>query len=47
MYNGLMTPSSLYPLIYLSQIFVPYYSFLEDNILLTSMSSILNSFLFL
>ena len=31
---------------YLSEFFVPYYSFLGTNILLTSKSCILNSFLF-
>ena len=36
-----MTTSWLYPMKYLSKIFVPYGSFLKDCIVLTSMSSIL------
>ena len=36
-----MTSSSLYPMKYLSEFFVPYDSFLETNILLTSKSCIL------
>ena len=46
-YNGLMTPLSLYPIKYLDELYLPYCSFLETNILLTSISSILNIFLFL
>ena len=46
MHNGLMTSSSLYP-IKQCEFFIPYDSFLETSILLISMSSILNSFLFL
>ena len=42
-----MTSLSLYPIKYLSALFVSYGSFLETNILLTSISSILNIFLFL
>ena len=44
-HNGLMTPSWLYPMKYLSKLFVPYGSFLEDYIALTSMSSILVFFI--
>ena len=39
-----MTPSSFYSMKYLSEYFTPYESFLEINILLTSISSTLNSF---
>ena len=46
-YNGLMTPLSLYPIKYLDELCLPCCSFLETNILLTSISSILNIFLFL
>ena len=42
-----MTSLSLYPMKYLIDLFVPYGSFLETNIFLTSTPSILNSFLFL
>ena len=44
--NGLITLSSLYPKKYLNELCFPYCSFLETNILLTSISSILNIFLF-
>ena len=47
MHKGLMSPLSLYPTKYLIDLFVPYGSSLETNILLTSTSSILNGFLFL
>ena len=47
MENGLMTSLSLYPIKYLNEFFVPYGSYLEANILLTSVSSILVTFLFL
>ena len=40
-HNGLITSLSLYPIKYLKEFFVPYGSFLETNILLTSMSSVL------
>ena len=47
-YNGLIiTLLSLYPIKYLNELCLPYCSFLETNILLTSTSSILNIFLFL
>ena len=46
MRNGLIT-LSLYPIKYLNHFFVQYGSSLETNILLTSMSSILVTFLFL
>ena len=46
-YNGLITPLSLYPIKYLDELYLPYCSFLETNILLTSISSILNIFMFL
>ena len=39
-HNGLITSLSLYPIKYLNEFFVPYGSFLETNILLTSISSI-------
>ena len=39
-----MTSSSLYPINYLSEFFVPYDSSSETSILLISMSSILNTF---
>ena len=45
MYKGLMASLSLYPVKYLSDLFVPYGYFSETNILLASMSSILNIFL--
>ena len=41
-----MTLSSLYPIKYLSEFFVPYGSLLEINILLTLMSSILKFLVF-
>ena len=41
-----MTPSSLYPMKHLSEFFVPNGSFFETSILLTSMSHILDNFLF-
>ena len=47
MHNGLITSLLLYPKKYLNEFFVPYGSSLETNILLTSMSSILVTFLFL
>ena len=47
MHNDLMASSSLYPMKYLDEFFVPNDSFLETNILLTSKSYMLNSFLFL
>ena len=39
-----MSSLSLYPRKYLNEPYLPYGSFLETNILLTSMSSVLNSF---
>ena len=47
MHSGLITSSSSYPMKYLIDLFVPYGSFFEANILLLSMSSTLNTFLFL
>ena len=47
MHNGLIISLSLYPIKYLNEFFVPYGSFLETNILLTLMSSILFIFLYL
>ena len=47
MHNGLITSLSLYPIEYLNELFVPCGSSLESNILLTPMSSILVTFLFL
>ena len=44
MNKGLMTSLSLYLTKYLIDLFVPYGSLLETNILSTSMSSILNAF---
>ena len=46
MHNGLITSVLLYPIKYLNEFFVPYSSSLETNILLTSMLSILATFLF-
>ena len=46
-HNGLITSTSLYAIKYLSEFFEPYDSPLECNVLLTSMSSILITFLFL
>ena len=46
-YNGLTTLLSLYPIKYLNELCFLYCSFLDTNILLTSISSILNTFLFL
>ena len=43
-YNGLITPLSLYPIKYLDELYLPYCSILETNILLTSISSKLNTF---
>ena len=40
MHNGLITSSSLYPIKYLSEFFIPCDSFLETNILVTSESYI-------
>ena len=45
-YNGLITLLSLYPIKYLNELCLPYCSFLETNLLLTSISSILNIFCF-
>ena len=47
MHNGLITSLLLYPIKYLNEFFVPHGSSLETNILLTSVSSILVTFLFL
>ena len=44
MHSGLIR-SSLYPMKYLIDLFVPYGPLFETNILLTSVSSILNTFL--
>ena len=44
MHNGLITSLSLYLIKYLNEFFAPYGSSLETNILLTSMSSILVTF---
>ena len=41
-HNGLIISLSLYPVMYLSELYLPYHSFLETNILLTSISSIWN-----
>ena len=46
-HNGLITSLSLYPIKYLNEFLLPYDSFVETNILLTSMSSILFIALFL
>ena len=46
-YNGLITSLSLYPIKYLNELYSPCFSFLETNILLTSISFILDIFLFL
>ena len=46
-YNGLITSLLLYLIKYLNELYLPYCSFLDTNILLTSISSILNIFLFL
>ena len=46
MHNGPIT-LSLHPINYLNEFFVPYGSSLETNILLASMPSILDTFLFL
>ena len=46
-HNGLMISLSLYPIKYLREFFVPNDYFLEANILLTLMSSVLYIFLFL
>ena len=43
-YNGLITWLWLYPIKYLNELYLPYCSFLETNILLISISSILNIF---
>ena len=45
-HNGLITSLSLYPIKYINELFLPYGTFLETNILLTSISSMLNIFLF-
>ena len=47
MHNGLTTSLSSYSIKYLNEFFVPYGSSLKTNILLTSMSSILVTFLLL
>ena len=47
MHNDLIASLSLYPIKYSKEFFVPYGSSLEANILLTSMLSILITFLFL
>ena len=44
--NGLIISLSLYPIKYLNELFVPYGSSLETNILLALMSSILVTLLF-
>ena len=46
-YNGLITLLSLYPIKNLDELYLPNCSFLETNILLASISSVLNIFLFL
>ena len=46
MHNGLIISLSLYPIKYLNEFFVSYGSFLETNILLALMSSILFIFYF-
>ena len=43
-YNGLITLLSLYPIKYLNELCLPYCSFLKTNILLTSISFMLNIF---
>ena len=45
--NGLIISLSLYPIKYLNELFLPYNTFLETNILLRTIPSILNVFLFL
>ena len=40
-HNSLITSLSLYPIKYLRKFLLPYGSFLETNILLTSLSSVL------
>ena len=47
MHNGMIASSSLYPIKYLKVFLDPYGSYLETNILLASMLSIFNTFLFL
>ena len=46
MHNGLITSSSLYPIKYLDEFFVPCGSSFETSILLALMSSILATFCF-
>ena len=46
-YNGLIALLSLYPIKYLNELCLSYCSSLETNILLISISLILNIFLFL
>ena len=46
-YNGLITLLSLYPIKNLDELYLSNCSFLETNILLASISSVLNIFLFL
>ena len=47
MHNGLITSLSLYPIKYLNEFFVPDGSSLETSVLLISMLSILDTFMFL
>ena len=47
MYNGLIISLSLYPVKYLNEVLLPHGSFLESNLLLTSIPSILFLALFL
>ena len=47
MHKDLIPSLPLYPMKYLIELFAPYGSSLEANVLLTSMSYILNAFLFL
>ena len=42
--NDLITSLSLYPIKYLNELYLPYFSFLETSILLTSILFILNIF---
>ena len=46
MHKGLMLSLSLYPITYLIDLFEPYVSSLETNILLIFMSCILNAFFY-
>ena len=45
-HSGLITSLSLYPIKYLNEFLLPYDSFLETDILLTSISSIIYLFVF-